>query len=192
MKSYAQIKEIEKTNKERWCKCAGKQIPDTSGIYLLWRHEDGFRYAYVGQAKHILTRLAQHLAWHDQHIDKSLKKHRLYNADNPAGWQVHWIEYPENELNEQEKKWVRYMADRGFQLRNKTTGSQSDTKQGLDTEQKQSKGYYDGVRYGYAKARKEIKHLFDLHLKAAIKSDKPNKTQEKALQKFIDFLEGAE
>ena len=193
MKSYAQIKKIEKANKERWCKVAGKQITERSGIYILWRSEDGFKYAYIGQAKHLLTRLAQHSSGYKQHIDKSLKKHRLYDEEiNPTGWQVFTIEYPENELNEQEQKWIRQMADKGFQLLNKTTGSQSDTKQGLDVEQKQPKGYYDGVKHGYNKARKEVKHLFDLHLTAAIKSNKPHKTQEKALQKFKDFMNGAE
>lgn len=34
--------------------------------------ENGFRYAYIGQAVHILTRLAQHLVGY-QHIDLSLK-----------------------------------------------------------------------------------------------------------------------
>ena len=190
MKTYAQIKAIEAKNKHRileLCPSANEK----SGIYIFYREEDGFKYAYVGQAKHLLTRLAQHLSGY-QHIDLSIKKHGLYSVINPTGYRIWLVWCDENLLDEWEQYWVRQMADKGYQLRNKTTGSQSDTKQGLDTEQKQPRGYYDGVKQGYAKARKEVKHLFDLHLTAATKSDKPNKIQEKALQKFNDFLEGAE
>ena len=54
---------------------------------------------------------------------------------------------------------------------------------------KPAKGYRDGLKQGYANASKEVAHLFDKHLKVSIKSDKPNKIQEKALQKFEDFLD---
>lgn len=53
------VKAIERTNKQRWVKHFG-DIPDESGIYILTREENGFKYAYIGQAKRILTRLAQH------------------------------------------------------------------------------------------------------------------------------------
>jgi hypothetical protein len=43
---------------------------------------------------------------------------------------------------------------------------------------------------GYERARKEIAHLFDLHLDYTTKKQPPSKLQEKALQKFKDFLEG--
>ncbi len=53
-----------------------------------------------------------------------------------------------------------------------------------------AKGYHDGLQQGYENARKEIVHLFNLHLSAVIKANKPNKTQEKALLKFYDFING--
>ena len=43
--------------------------------------EEGIKYAYIGQAKHILTRLAQHLTGY-QHIDLSIRKHGLYSNRN--------------------------------------------------------------------------------------------------------------
>ena len=52
---------IQENNKKRLIKAYG-DIPNTSGIYFLFREEDGIKYAYVGQAKHILSRLAQHLS----------------------------------------------------------------------------------------------------------------------------------
>ena len=42
----------------------------------------------------------------------------------------------------------------------------------------------------YDRIKAEVAHLFDLHLDYKTKSDKPNKNQQKALQKFKDFLEG--
>ena len=185
--NYAQIKAIEKKNKKRWCKSANTRIPETSGIYVLCRHDCDFKYAYVGQAKHILTRLAQHLSGY-QHIDLSLKKHGLFDAQtNVCGWKVFFYEYPENELNEMEQWWIKRMAENGFQLRNKTTGSQSDTKKGLDVEHKQPRGYYDGLKQGYLNARREISKLFKTYLIAQINGTDGVRKQ-KALEKFYDFI----
>ena len=66
--------EREIANKKKWTDAFGA-ITDSSGIYILRRmDEDGIKFAYIGQAKHILTRLGQHLDGY-QHIDLSLKKH---------------------------------------------------------------------------------------------------------------------
>ena len=56
-------------------------IPNTSGIYIFARNDNGIKYAYVGQAKHLLTRIAEHFLGY-QHIDLSIKKHGLYSTDN--------------------------------------------------------------------------------------------------------------
>ena len=73
--NFRQIKAIEQKNKQRLLEVNSK-LDDESGIYFLAREdEQGFRYAYVGQAVHILTGLAQHLSGYEQHIDRSLKKH---------------------------------------------------------------------------------------------------------------------
>ena len=87
-----------------------------------------------------------------------------------------------------EQEYIRLMANRGYQLLNKTSGSQGVGKRGLDN-QKSPKGYHDGLRQGYKNAQKFVANLFDKHLNYSKKSDKPNKIQEKALDKFKEFLE---
>ena len=161
--------------------------PNTSGIYFLLREEDGFKWGYVGQAKHILSRLADHLQ-NFQHIDLSIKKHGLYSEDNPTGYKVHFLEFPENELDEQEQKYIKMYANAGYQMKNSTTGSQGKGKKSLDNA-KPPKNYYDGLSQGYKNAQKFVANLFDKHLDYKQKSDKPNKNQEKAAQKFADFLD---
>lgn len=183
--NYKQIKAIEKKNKQRIL-AVNPKVTETSGIYIFHRRENGFKYAYVGQAKHLLTRLAQHLSGY-QHIDLSIKKHGLYSEDNPSGWEVGVFEYPESELNSKEQFWILYCANKGYQLRNKTSGSQGEGKQGLD-DNKAPKGYYDGKKQGYLDARKYVANLFEKHLQYSQKSDKPNKLQAKALEKFKAFL----
>lgn len=182
--NYRQIKAIEKANKERVLEVC-RDVPETSGIYFLTREENGFKYAYVGQAKHLLTRLAQHLKGY-QHIDLSIKKHGLWSEDNKTGWRIVIMECPESLLDEQEQRYIRAFAEKGYQLRNKTSGSQGKGKKAIaDT---QTKGYLEGLHNGYKKAQKEIAHLFDLHLVCGTKKQPPTKLQEKALQKFNDFI----
>lgn len=187
--NYRQIKAIEKKNKERILKVC-RTVPESSGIYFLTREEDGFKYAYIGQAKHLLTRLAQHLSGY-QHIDLSLKKHGLYSEENPCGWNIAWKSVPVNKLDEYEQKYIKEYATEGYQLRNKTSGSQGEGKHSLDN-QKASKGYHDGLKQGYKNAQKFVANLFDKHLKYSQKSDKPNKNQEKAIEKFAEFLNWSE
>lgn len=184
--NYRQIKAIEQKNKQRIL-AVNSSVPETSGIYILYREENGIRFAYVGQAKHLLTRLAQHLSGY-QHIDLSLKKHGLYSDENLSGYHISFNEHPENLLNDKEQEWIVYLASKGYQLRNKTTGSQGEGKRGLDN-QKAPKGYYDGKKQGYLDARKYVANLFEKHLQYSQKSDKPNKNQEKALEKFKAFLD---
>ncbi len=184
--NFRQIKAIEQKNKQRLLE-VNPELDDKSGIYFLTREdENGFRYAYVGQAMHILTRLAQHLVGY-QHIDLSLKKHGLYSKENPYGYEVDFIYYPEFQLDKEEQYWIKKCADKGYQLRNKTSGSQGEGKTQI-ADYRPHKGYYDGLKRGYKNASKEISHLFYLHLDYKPKSDKPNKNQEKAVKKFEDFL----
>lgn len=184
--NYRQIKAIEQKNKQRILKLDAT-VPETSGIYAFRRFEDGFKYAYIGQAKHLLTRLAQHLSGY-QHIDLSIKKHGLYSEENQTGWRVNYILCEESELDELEQHYIKEYAKHGYQLRNKTTGSQGEGKRGLD-DQKSPKGYYDGLKQGYKNAQKFVANLFDKHLNYSQKSEKPNKNQEKAVEKFKEFLD---
>ena len=102
---------------------------------------------------------------------------------------MHFLEFAENLLDEMEQKYIKQYANAGYQMRNATSGSQGVGKKGLDN-QKQPRTYYEGLNNGYERTRKEISHLFNLHLDYKTKSDKPNKNQQKAYQKFKDFLEG--
>lgn len=186
---YKQIKAIEYKNKQRWL-AINHKLTDDAGIYILTRtDENGFRYAYIGQAKHLLTRLASHLVGY-QHIDLSLRKHGLYSTDNKNGWEVVAFRMPESLLNQKEQEYIKAYADMGYQLRNKTTGSQDSTKQGLDVEKKQ-KGYYEGKKQGYKDAQKFIAKLFAKNLKAEI-NGKDGVQKQKALQKFLDFCKEGE
>lgn len=185
--NYAQVKAIEKKNKERILRVE-PTCPETSGIYFLLREEDGFKYAYIGQARHLLTRLAQHLIGY-QHIDLSIKKHGLWSEDNTTGYKVHFLQFPESQLDEKEQYFIKKYANAGWQMRNKTSGSQGVGKHGLGDGQS-TKGYRDGLRQGYLNAQRFVARLFDKHLDYGQKSDKPNKNQEKALEKFNEFLEG--
>ncbi len=183
---YRKIKAIELKNKQRWREI-NPRIPDASGIYILVRiDEQGFRYAYVGQARYILTRLAQHIAGY-QHIDLSLKKHGLWSEDNPYGWTIASYELcRECDLDVMEQRFIKKYADAGYQLRNKTSGGQGDTKEQI-ADFKPPKGYYDGKKQGYKDAQKFIKSLFDKYLDVSIRG-KETVNAQKALQKFKDFL----
>lgn len=168
-------------------------LPETnksheSGIYL-WERKDenGIVWFYCGQAVDIYMRtLSHYMGW--EHLDQSLRKRGFYSESNPHGWTFKVLEYCAKErLDEREQFYIIDNMRQGKQAYNVTSGKQGQGKQTFDT-RKPSRGYYDGLKQGYANARKEVKHLFDLHLNAVIKANKPNKNQEKALQKFNDFL----
>lgn len=184
--NYRQIKAIEKKNKERILKLC-PDVTEAPGIYVFYREENKLKFAYVGQAKHLLTRLAQHLKGY-QYIDLSIKKHGLYSADNPNGYKISFVTCHIDELDRKEQEYIVKVANLGYQLRNKTSGSQGKGKVGIDAN-KPHKGYYDGLKQGYKNAQKFVANLFEKHLDYSKKSDKPNKNQEKALEKFEDFLD---
>ena len=185
--NWKQVKAIESVNKKKFLEL-NNELNNDSGIYMLTRiDENGFKYAYIGQAKHILTRLAQHMVGY-QHIDLSLKNHGLYSDKNEYGWNVIHYNCSEEELDDKEQYYIKEYADNGFQLRNKTSGSQGKGKTKIN-EFKPNKGYQDGLKQGYKNASKEIANLFDKHLDYLKKSDKPNKNQDKAIEKLEQFLE---
>lgn len=185
--NIAQAKAIERKNKEKLL-AINQKLNDESGIYFLTRtDEDGINYFYIGQAVKILSRLASHLTGY-QHIDLSIKKRGFYSSDNPYGWKINTIHYPVSELDKWEQYWILEYTKRGYQCRyNKTAGGQGEGKEKIN-EFRPAKGYRDGLKQGYKNASREISHLFDLHLNYKTKSDKPSKIQEKAAEKFADFL----
>lgn len=187
--NYKQAFAIKAQNENRILKY-NQNVPKRSGIYFLLREENGFKYAYIGQAVNILSRLASHLSGY-QHIDLSIRKHGFWSEENPTGYTVHFLEFPRSDLNEKEMYYIRKYANAGYQLRNSTSGSQGEGKKGLDN-QKQPRTYTEGKAEGKKQLAREIKHLFDLHLDYMPKKKPPTKLQEKAMQKFKDFLESEE
>lgn len=185
--NFKKAKAIEAKNKERLLSI-NPCLDERSGIYFLTRtDEDGIKYAYIGQAKHILTRLAQHLVGY-QHIDLSLKKHGLLSADNPYGWKVGYLYFSEDLLDEKEQHYIKVYASEGYQLRNKTSGSQGEGKRQID-EYRPQKGYYDGLKQGKINLAKEISHIIEKHLSVSIREDKKNnKVSQKAFDKFQELL----
>ncbi len=185
--NYKQIFAIKKANEEKILK-ACPNCPSTSGIYFLLREEDGFKYAYIGQAVRLRERLASHLSGY-QHIDLSLKKHGLWSEENPTGYKIHFLQFPEGELDEKEQYFIKRYANAGWQMRNATSGSQGVGKKGLDNA-RPSRGYYDGLEQGYKNAQRYVADLFTKHLDYKPKSEKTNAYQRKAMEKFGKFLKG--
>jgi hypothetical protein len=185
--NYKQIYAIEKKNREKLL-AVNPKLDDGSGIYFLTRtDENGFRYAYIGQAIHILTRLAQHLVGY-QHIDLSLKKHGLYTGNNPYGWKIGFLHFPKQELDKQEQHYIKAYADYGYQLRNKTSGSQGEGKAKID-DYRPAKGYRDGLEQGKKNLARELSSIAEKHLKIELRADKANnKVSQKQYEKFMDLL----
>lgn len=190
-KNIAKAKAIEKQNRERLLKVNPK-LNDRSGIYFLLREdENGFKYAYVGQAIHTLSRLASHLVGYEQHIDLSLRKHKLYDKEkNPYGWRVEFLNFPESQLDEKEKYYIKLYADKGYQLRNVSLGGQGENRaSGSIGERKAPKGYMQGIQQGKKSLAKELSHIAEKHLEIRLKPEKQgNKVSEKQYEKFMALI----
>lgn len=186
-KNYMRAKAIEERNKERILTVCPRAT-ENSGIYAFLRvDENGFKYAYIGKATHLLTRLSQHLAGYKQWIDLSLKKYGLFSAGNMYGWDVKILEQCSVDyLDIVEPLYIKEWAEKGYQLRNIESGGTSG-KTDIN-ERKPVRGYRDGIKQGEKNVIKKIAHLFDLHLKAVYKADKPSKNAIKALDKFNAIL----
>ena len=185
--NYRQIMAIRRANEDKIRKLC-PEATDNAGIYLFWRiDENGFKFAYVGQAKHLLKRLAEHLSGY-QHIDCSIKKHKLYDEEsNPYGYHIEIIEEcAEEDMDDKERYWIKWYADQGYQLRNKTSGGQDGEKSALG-DGGSTRGYRDGLAQGRKNTQKEISKLFEKNLTYEI-NGAPNKNKQKAYDKFTAFL----
>lgn len=189
--NIAKAKAIEHQNRERLLKVNPK-LNDKSGIYFLLREdENGFKFAYIGQAKSLLQRLSSHMAGYQQHIDLSLRKHKLYDPEkNPYGWRVEFLNFPESWLDEKEKYFIKLYADRGYQLRNVSLGGQGENRAAGDIgERKLPKGYREGVQQGKKNLAKELSHIAEKHLEIRLKPEKQgNKVSEKQYEKFMTLI----
>lgn len=186
-KSIAEIKRMEREIKQRLL-FINPKLNEQSGIYFMTREdEQGIKYAYIGQAKHILSRLAQHMTGY-QHIDLSLKKHGLISNSNMCGWNVNFLNFPEELLDEKEQYYIKKYALGGYQLRNKTAGGQGSGKKQID-DYRPGKTYRQGVEQGMKNASRDVTKLFEKHLNVSAKNDPPTVNQLKAMDKFEKFLE---
>lgn len=186
--NYKQIFAKKEKIKQEWLKIC-PTLNDESGIYVLTREDNGIKYGYVGQSLNILTRLISHSEGFVQHIDRSLKSHKLFSKDNPTGWKVKYKNFPPEQLDEMEQYYVKQYANAGFQLRNKTAGSQGKGKIGIN-DNAQGKGYREGIVQGKKILAKELLHIIETHLVITLKKD--TKISQKALQKFYKLLSNKE
>lgn len=182
-------------NKQRWLRLS-PELKDKSGIYILTRtDENGFKFAYVGQAVKVLERLARHLCKNKkmQHIDKSLIKHKMYAYNNPHGWDCVAYYFEEDLLNDKEREYIKKYAESGYQLLNETLGGQDKGKAGLRGNSG-GLGYRNGVAHGYEKCRKEIAEKFAKYLNFSIKpihitkNGEFSKTSQRIYDEFVEYL----
>lgn len=163
---------------------------DPCGIYAIYREDSqGFRYAYIGQSKHCLTRILEHITGFSQHIDCSLKKWGLYDNGENEGYHIAIIErcYPE-QLDEKETQSCLKYAYAGYQLLNKTGGKQGQGRKDLDIgDRKKPKGYRDGLEQGYQNCIKDINKLISGKLILQI-DGKPDKIKQRYLRKLRELL----
>lgn len=191
-KNIAQIKAIEKKNRERLLKM-NPNLNDRSGIYFLTRtDENDISYFYIGQAVNIIQRMCGHLTGY-QHIDLSVKKRGFYSEESPYGWKLNFINYPKSELDKMEQYWILEYTKRGYQCRyNKTAGGQGEGKEKIN-EFKPSRGYRDGLKQGEKNLARELSSIAEKHLKIEIRDDKKNnKISQRQYEKFMDLLKVGE
>lgn len=181
---------INKKNEQRLLK-VNPDLDNGSGIYFLTRtDENGIAYFYIGQSVSIKNRLISHMSGY-QHIDISLRKRGLYDIkDNPYGWKVGFLHYPESKLDEMERYWILEYTKQGYQARyNKTAGGQDAGKEQIN-EYKPAKGYRDGLAQGRKNLARELSNIISKHLIVMLKPEKAtNKVSQKQLEKFWELLD---
>lgn len=166
------------------------EITTKSGIYLFYRiNEENEQCFYVGQAKNLLNRTAQHLMGRKQHLDKSIYVHKLYNAENPHGWKLKVLKICQPyEMDELEQKYIQYFLSKSQKCYNVAGGGQLDKAQDVGQRfEVKLKNYRSGKLYGYNKALEQVKVFFDKYLDFVIKG-KPNKIKEKKFAEFTELL----
>ena len=183
-------------DKKKIIKTMCPQITNKSGIYMFSRiNEDCNICIYVGQAKDLLSRTAQHLMDKKQHIDKSIYVHKLYDQiSNPSGWFVRILEFCDEEmLDIREQHYIEYFRSKNdVVLYNVTGGGQFNKAEDIgERYEVKLKSYRNGKAIAYDKAKQYVKTMFDKYLDYTIKG-KPTKIKERKLKEFKDFLGGTD
>ena len=194
--NYRQVFAIKSDNEKRIRKLC-PDMPHKSGIYIFYRlNEKGEKCAYVGQAKDLLHRTAEHLSVKVKktHIDKSLYAHKLYNEENPTGWKVAVLRLcPLDELDILEQQFIEhYRQNKNLRLYNVCGGGQFDKAEDVGERYEiKLKTYKNGKMFAYEKARLYVKNMFDKYLDYTIKG-KVTKIKERKFAEFGKFLADAE
>jgi len=91
-------------------------------------------------------------------------------------------------LDKMEQLWIKQYADKGYQLRNKTSGSQGEGKAQI-ADYRPQKGYRDGLKQGRINLARELSSIAEKHLKIEIRDDKKNnKISQRQFEKFKELL----
>lgn len=196
--NYKQKYAIQSKAKQK-LKMLCSDLTENSGIYRFSRYdEEKGLCVYIGQAKHLLTRLAEHLTARlttkkeCSHIDNSLYNRGLRSDTKPDGWGISFYYCDIEELDTNERKEIAEAQAKGMYLYNITSGGQNAGKYDInERSQTRLKRYSNGKQYGYEKARQEVKTMFNKYLDYSIKG-KPNKLKEKKLQQFEQWLNEAQ
>lgn len=191
MPNYRQLYAKHNRQREQLLKL-NPMLNDEPGIYfLLRRSEADIKFAYIGQSRTVLTRLISHMNGYQQHIDLSLRKHKLWSEDNPYGWRVEFINCSVEQLDALETYYIKQYADAGYQLRNSSLGGQgSNRASGEIGERKAPKGYMAGIRQGKKTLAKDLSNILDKHLDVTLKPEKQhNKVSQKQEKRFWEMLD---
>jgi len=135
------------------------KLKEESGIYILTRADSKRHCVYVGQAKNVLRRLAEHIIGY-MPVDMSIRKHGLKYPSSPYGWRID-VEYCANDkkvLDERERFWINDFQNRDdvvWEVYNITSGGQGEGKVDIN-ERKAARGYQDGLKQGEINAYREV------------------------------------
>ena len=165
---------------------------EACGIYIFNRYdnEKGKRCYYVGQAKNLRRRMAQHLLEYD-HIGLSLKKHDLYHrTKNPNGWQCEYMKRPESLLDKFEREVIASIQSSvsEYELYNITNGGQGKGKVDINKRAERG-GWRKGKDAGYEKAYAEIAEIIEKYTFGLL--PKMGKTAQRKTQELNEKLKGA-
>lgn len=128
-------------------------------------------------------------------VDMAKHIYKLYDEqNNPYGWRVEFLNFPESQLDEKEKYYIKLYADKGYQLRNVSLGGQGENRaSGSIGERKAPKGYMQGIQQGKKVLARELSSIAEKHLKIEIRDDKKhNKVSQKQYEKFMSLMNGGE
>ena len=184
--NYRKVFAIKDKNIQKMLEINPK-LNNKPGIYFLTRtDEEGIKHCYVGLAKKVLTRLAQHLSTY-QYIDNSIRKHGFYSFENIHGYKVNFVNCKESELEEKERYYITLYAKSGYQMKNRDTGG---GKGKIELgERKPTRTYSEGKLEGKKQLAAQLIDIIDKHLNVSVKADKKNnKISQKALVKFYHLI----